>query len=376
MSRTTRNGPPPGPRRSRTLFRSLSLLGVAAIGALAGAGSCAAPFDSAGLVSSLRILSVDINRPDTSTDDEGDFIGGSFARAGDTVTFTMNIFDGRDTGGDFVPLQILWLGGCFNPPGNQYYGCYEQLGELFQSISPDNLPPEVGFGPVFDLTLPADIVTNVPEPSTGARVGTAYVFFMACAGQIGPVDQDGDTAAGSFPVGCFDADGRQLGPEAFVPGYTQVYAFEDERENQNPKVAGLKWDDTTLAADETPTAPACDVSVEDRKQMGCAATDEFTECTTIELDIDVSADVAEVDPGALDAEGNELREVVWVSYFATAGDFESETKLVSDAKKGLQGDARKTKWVPPPDPGLYEIWAVTRDNRGGSTTIHHTVTVE
>lgn len=363
----------PKARRARTWLRSLLLAGAASLGIATGVGSCAAPFDSAGLVNSLRILSIDINRP--SDDDPDVFVSGSFAKPGDTVTFTMNFFDGRPTEGEFTSPQIVWLGGCFNPPGNQYYGCYESLGELFASLGSGDLPPEIGFGPAFDLTLPMDILSNVPEPSSGPKVGTGYVFFMACAGQIGPVDQEGATAAGSFPVGCFAKDGSQLGPEAFVPGYTQVFVFDDARMNNNPPVEGVSWDGELLESGAIPRVPFCSVSLEDRKLSGCAATDEFTECTTVEIDIDVPDDVADEDPGSPDADGNNLNEVVWVSYFATGGEFESEIKLVSDATKGIQTESRTTKWVPPIDPGLYELWAVTRDNRGGSTTIRHTIEV-
>ncbi len=341
------------------------VLGAAATGLLAAIGSgggCAAPFDPPGLVNSLRVLSVDIDRP--------------YANPGETVTLTMNFFDGRDTGGEFTPVSIVWLGGCFNPPGNQYYGCYEPLGALFESLSTGSPPPDglIGFGPVFELALPDDLVSSADQPASGTRYGTAYVFFLACAGEVRPVAQEGDTEAGAFPIGCFDSDGRQLGAEAFVPGYTQVYAFEDARENPNPPVAGLLWDEELLEPDAIPTVQRCLVSDEDRKQMGCAATDEFTECTTVTLDIDVDENVADVDEESVDAEGNPLKEVVWVSYFATAGAFESEIKLVNDAKEGLQTE-RTTKWVPPVEAGLYEIWSVTRDNRGGSTTIRHTVEV-
>src|SRR5262249_40406118 len=59
------------------------------------------------------------------------------------------------------------------------------------------------------------------------------------AGKIGPVPPSGTGKAGSFPFGCFDPDGNQLGPDSFVPGYTQVYAFEDGRVNANPRVLDL-----------------------------------------------------------------------------------------------------------------------------------------
>ncbi|MFO0548879.1 MAG: hypothetical protein U0271_10855 [Polyangiaceae bacterium] len=171
-----------------------------------------------------------------------------------------------------------------------------------------------------------------------------------------------------------DAEGRQLGPDAFVPGYTQVYVFEDGgRQNGNPNVAGLLFDGQTRTADETIEAGTCPISVEDRRKAGRSAPDEFAECTTLDVDVDVPDDVAGVDPDAFDTQGNQLSESVWVSYFSTGGDFQSQVKLVSDSAKGRVTSS--TVWVPPDEPGLYRIWAVVRDNRGGSTTVSNLVEV-
>ena len=74
-------------------------------------------------------------------------------------------------------------------------------------------------------------------------------------------------------------------------------------------------------------------------------------------------------------EGNPLNEVLWVSYFASGGQFEAGLKLVADASQGVLSD-RETLWVPPDEPGIYTIWAVVRDNRGGSTTVTHVVQVD
>lgn len=344
-------------RRTSGVFR----LGLR-VGALLGAGAlfgpwsgCATPFDPQSVIDSVRILSVDVDKP--------------FAQPGDKVTFKMTAFDGRDTGGEFTPLSILWLGGCFNPPGAQYYGCYEQLGQIFADLGSGGQPPPgtIGFGDTFELTLPDTIVSELPPPASGQRVGIAYVFFLACAGEVKPVVQAGDTSAGFFPLGCFDADGNELGAEAFVPGYTQIYAFEDGRENPNPPVSALRFDGEVNEPDTAVVAEACAVAKEERAKSGCAATDEFAECTTYDVDVDAEKDVADLDSESKDKDGNPLREVVWVDYFADGGEFDGDIRLVNDAVKGLQTD-RKVSWVPPEEPGLYRIWAVVRDNRGGSTT--------
>lgn len=354
----------PGKRTTRRLALAGAVSTLAAFTLAGGPGGCSAPFDPPGLVNTVRILSVGVDQP--------------FGKAGEPVTFKMTYVDGRQLD-NFVPVTIVWIGGCFNPPGQAYYGCYEPLAELFEKLQSGQLDPSgyIAAGPgvdSFELTLPEDIVSSAPEPEYGPKYGLAYVFFLACAGEVRPVVQEGDTDAGFFPLGCFDAEGNELGPDAFVPGYTQVYAFEDERENQNPEVVGLMFDGETRAEGETLEVAACPVTLEERRKSGCAATDEFTECTVYDVDVEVPDTVAEDDPESKDAEGNVLQEVVWVSYFATGGSFDSETKLINDATTGLVSD-RGVQWVPPDEPGSYQIWAVVRDNRGGSTVVTHFITV-
>jgi hypothetical protein len=314
------------------------------------------------------VVSVDLDRP--------------YANPGDEVTLKLHYFDGRepDDGGGFTPVQITWIGGCFNPPGNQYFGCYEPLGKLLADAAQGNIDPSglLAQGPgldAFTLKIPEGVLDAVPEPVFGPRYGTGYVFFVACAGEIRPITSaPGETSAGDFPLGCFNAEGEQLGPEAFVPGYTQVYIFADGRTNANPPAKGLLWDGEISEAGAVREVEACTVSLDDRRLSGCAAIDEFKECTTVELDVEVADDVAEVDPESTTADGEPLDEVVWVTYLSNGGSFEIDSLLVNDASEGLQ-DGRETRWVPPEEPGIYTIWAVLRDNRGGSTTIEQLVEV-
>jgi len=328
--------------------------------------SCAAPFDPQSEIKTVRVLSVDIDKP--------------YANAGDTVTFKMNYYDGRDATGTFAPIQITWLGGCFNPPGDAYYGCYDQLGQLLQQVASGEIPPDglVAQGPgldTFSIKLPSDIVTSVAEPNAGPRLGVGFVFFTVCAGEVRPVYDEGSTDAGSFPLGCFDANGNQLGSDSFIPGYTQVYAFEDERTNAAPPVDAFMFDDKPLAEGDVGEARACAFSDEERNKTGCAAPDVAAECDVISVDVDVPKNVADVDADAFDAEGNALHEVVWVDYFADGGTFDNDLKLVSDASTG-EIDDHSTTWTPPEEPGLYSMWAVVRDNRGGSTTVQRYIEVK
>jgi hypothetical protein len=384
-------------RKSKGLTRWIGAATLAA----AGYASCSAPFDPPAFVSSLRVLIVSnhatgpVNDADNDGNGDDDVDGdgaltpadivlgdvGSYARPGETVTFRMQYADGREVeqGQSLAPILVTWIGGCWNPPGNDYYGCYASLGERFAGLQGGSLPPEVAIGPgltEFSVTVPDDVLAAVGQPATGPRVALGFVFFIVCAGELRFVQQEGDTEAGAFPLGCFDQEGRELGPDGFVPGYTQVYVFEDGRRNGNPVVTGLSVDDAVLAADApVPTIPLCNVTEDERRKSGCSAIDEFTECETMEFDVQIPDDIAEVDADAVGADGEQLREVVWVSYYADGGDFDSPTKLLSDAQDGIQGD-HQTEWVPPDQPGLYTIWAVVRDNRGGSSIVQQLVQVD
>jgi hypothetical protein len=364
--------------------KSFRFLGAAAVAGL-GYAACSAPFDPPDLINTLRVLIVRVDALDADANadgvpDDAPTPAGSYARPGETVTFKMQYADGRDldTSQSVEPILVAWIGGCWNPPGNDYYGCYESLGQLFSSLEAGEIPPEIAIGPGltdFAVTVPTDVLDAVGQPDAGPRVAQGFVFFLVCAGTLGPVQQSGDTEAGSFPIGCFDQTGRELGAEGFVPGYTQIYVFEDGRRNQNPIVTGLTLDGQALAPDAAPPKyPRCDVSEEERRKSGCAAIDEFTECQTVTFDVAVPDDIAEIDQDAIDSNGEPLREVVWVGYYTDGGQFDSATKLVSDASKGIQRQ-HETVWVPPEEPGLYTVWAVVRDNRGGSTIVQQLVEV-
>jgi hypothetical protein len=358
-------------RPFRRLF--LSGLSLAALASPAIASGCAASFEAISDINSLRVLAVTADKP--------------YAAPGDTVTFQITYHDGyKDPKAPNAPpreVQILWLGGCFDPPGDEYYGCFPQLTELFGSLEPGTLPPPdiialIGLGESFPLKLPPDILSRRPKPAAGPYYGIAYVFFAVCAGNIKAIPPESTGMAGSFPLGCFDDEGNRLGAESFVPGYTQVYSFEDGRKNQNPTVNGFTIDGTSIeegAASEV-KVERCDIA-DDKRNLapGCGRPNPNADCKSYEIDIDVPEDVAEIDEDAKSQDGKPLTEVVWVDYFADGGSFDRDLMLVSDATTGITDD-HKTKWMPPSEPGLWNLWAVVRDARGGTTILQRSVTVE
>lgn len=359
----------------------LAALACAVLGAPLAPG-CAAPFDPPSKVSSLRVFAVTADKP--------------YAAPGDTVSFTMTYHDGL--GDETRPVQVVWLGGCFDPEGDEYFQCYEQLAEVFEDVTSPTPGELFGVGLEFQLTLPEDIVSRRPVPKVGPHYGIAYVFFAACAGRLGIVPPEGTGNAGSFPLGCFDPEGNRLGSESFVPGYTQIYSFADGRVNANPVATGIAMGDhagieedlttlTPIPEDEIPTVKACPLTEDERRLQGCGAEDPFTTCDAYDLKVIVEPPPGappgasgEVDPEGTSADGDPLTESVWVDFYIDGGDLDSDVKLVNDPVAGTIDQtnprAGRVTWIPPDHAGLVTLWAVVHDARGGTAVVQRLIRVE
>jgi hypothetical protein len=354
----------------RPILGALVALTLAAPMVSASSG-CAGDYLPSDLVNGLRVLAVSADTP--------------YANPGDTVTLTMTVQDGAVDGPR--PLQILWIGGCYNPPGDLYFGCFEQLGKVFANLGgqppgggmppPGGDPPPLGFGPVFQMKVPEDIVSARPPQEGGSKYGIMYAFFAACAGKLDLIELDPSGKAGFFPFACFDPDtGARLGADSFVPGYTAIYSFEDGRVNQNPEVAGMLLDGEPMSEDISliPEVKACPSTFEERRASGCFAGEPYAGCEEHELDVDVQSDIGELDPGQM-VDGKQLYEAVWVDYLYSGGNFTSGgIRLINGVTEGYKPD-HKTKWVAPDIPGLYTLSAVVRDTRGGSKVIQRDIRV-
>ena len=381
----------------RTSFRRLLLasLGGAALFGPAVFSGCAVNFTPPGKVDTLRVLAVTVDKPYVPPIDTDGCAAGT-SPCSVPVTFEMEVQDayGINTEGAPRDVNILWLGGCFNPEGDQYSLCVFPLLELFEQAREqlddaienggipdfDGLP--VGFNvysggptrPSFTIDVP-DIVSSRPVPEFGPHYGLGYVFFLACAGRFGLLDAD-PSAAGNFPIGCFDTEtGEQLGAESFVPGYTQIYSFADARENGVPEIQGVTLfqpDDEKGAPmpegeEGVVVVPRCDVPAQDRNQpASCTREDAFVACDAYEIEVVVPSDVGEEEAEATGEDGETLRETVWVNYYTDTGDLENDIKLINDPQTGYLEEHR-VRWIPPATPGRSTIWAVVRDSRGGSS---------
>jgi len=273
-----------------------------------------------------------------------------YPKPGSKVRMEMLWHDGKSPADEpRKNIQILWIGGCFDPVGDLYYSCYPELGELFGSNgqpAPEALK-YFGVGNTFEIDVPPDIVSRRPPREGVEPYGTLFVFFAVCAGQIRPTEEIGSSA---IPLGCYDEQGNLLSAEDFVPGYVNLYSYEN-RSNQNPIVTGFVIDGKSYPE----TTPIPDTHV-----RGCLPDD----CPDVDIRPIIDTASAEIDPGAVDPSGAQLSEMVWVDYYASGGKMAKSARLVNDATKGWNDDYG-VKYAPPGPGETAYVYAVVHDNRGG-----------
>ena len=344
MTRTTTKSSASSARRPSMARRVISCLGFAA--AIAGTSSfvgCEEDFDPASKLNSLRVLAVKADKP--------------YPKPGETVQLEMLWHDGKSPPDSPRPVQIVWLGGCFNPPGDLYYQCYQSLAEKFAQLEkdPSLIDQLLGFGDTFSVDIPDDLISGRPTVEGADPYGLTYVFFAACAGELKQAEPGPD----GLPFGCFDAAGNRLGADDYVPGYLSLYSY-DEKTNANPILYGMFINGQLIDPATEPTYPRC--------------TD--SSCPNLKLNAAVDPASAETNTGLVDSSGNALSEQMWVEYLATGGDIDRSPRLVNDATKGFNYDDNGTKYTPPSEAGRQYLFAVVRDNRGGVAWVKQPVMFE
>jgi hypothetical protein len=373
--------------RSGRRWARAALVGALGLTAL-GQVSCSSAFEPESAIQSLRVLGVRVDQP--------------YAKPGTKVRLDMLYFDGSRRAFDAQgkrtrEVSVLWIGGCHDPAGDLYYGCFPILAQQFAQIgggagaagsagAPAGGPPGgpnlldlIGTGSSFQLAIPEDIISRKPAAEIEALkaqgntpYGLSYVFYAVCGGDIKQA-APGQTKNG-LPLACFDKQtGEQLGDDDFVIGYTPIYTY-DAFSNKNPVIDGLTFegarsmnvacsDKTPCAAGTTcgsqgvciPVVPYCT----ERKQA---------DCPTYEIKPVMSPDKnVELDSAAPpDSSGRTPEEVIWVAYYVSDGTVDQELKLVNDANKGWNSE-QETKWSAPNAPaGESRVWVVAHDNRGGT----------
>lgn len=323
-----------------------SLVSLAA-GVVALAG-CEPGFEPPSKVEGLRVLAV---RPEPAS-----------GSPGVTARLRMLVADGKtEPAHPARPLQIAWLLGCHNPPTRLYYGCLPVLRALASGLDdPSSVPPgTVAFGTDVDFAIPEDILSAAARvPTDPVHFGVSYGFFAVCAGQLRPRPDVTDR----IPLDCVDgATGKPLGASDFVLGFSTVYSYEGTV-NQNPELervtldGALVPDPACAPGDETclPKIAAC--SLEQRDQ-----------CPAHRVAPAVTANSAE-------RLGN-VGEILWASYYASAGTFRTPTQLVNDRAMGLVDDYSGT-YRAPREAGPVRIWVTVNDQRGGAVWQTFDVLVE
>jgi hypothetical protein len=318
---------------------------------------CGPEFDPSNEIQTIRVMGVQKDRP--------------YAQPGDEVSLQMLWHDPKGR----TDVQRAWIGGCVNPPGDLYYGCFAQQGAAADPGS--ELP--FGFGDSFKVQIPSDIISGRQGPFEPGqrRYGLYIVFFVVCAGQLS-FDMNVDPeAAGStgLPIRCLDADEQPLGSEDFIVGYSSIYSFADV-DNENPSFSPgedgkgeflieenlapgdcLGADCQGAAAVEVdcsdPGEPRCIEACEDDGEPSCPAIDVAPRIEQL----------VETDPVTSELYGSDVTEQMWVNYYVDRGAI-NEVRLLNDATAGWNAKYRGQLRAPK-DPGPLQIWAVAHDNRGG-----------
>lgn len=330
-----------------------SLLLVGALALFAGLG-CGPQFDPGNEIKTLRVLGVQKDKP--------------YAQPGDAVNLQLLWHDPK--GRPDAQIQRAFIGGCVNPAGDLYYGCFASYGQA------GGLPP-LGFGDKFKVDLPSDIISSRRDIEPGQpRYGLYIVFFAVCAGQLDfAMDTDPNSAGSTgLPLRCLDPDGQPLASEDFVVGFTSIYSFEGVS-NQNPSfVVDAEGRGEFLVADKAVAAdcvgaacqvtPAVEVDCEatpDRCIKACADDGE-PECPAIDVKPAIEKKI-EKDDVSSDLFGTNVTEQMWVNYYVDRGGI-SEVRLLNDTNSGWN-EKYRGQLRAPKDTGTMQIWSVIHDNRGG-----------
>jgi hypothetical protein len=333
-------------------------------------GGCGPMFDPPHELTSLRVLGVKKDKP--------------YAAPGETVELSMLWHDvkGRST------IQVLWLSGCTNPPGDLYAGCFEQLGGGGGS-GPEGEAPGVKIGDqsTFSFQIPVDILSSRPPPpdERQPKYGLSYVFFAVCAGTLALAPSGGGA---TFPLRCLDEKDEPLGSEDFVAGYTAVYTFEGFG-NRNPAFldadngGGFEFRGNLLAPDcvgetclaEGPRTIDCSRTEDQARCVPACKDDGEPTCEGYPLRAVADPDSAEPDAVSAAIYGRQVEEQMWINYYVDGGGLRSGVKLLNDATAGWN-DAHGTDFFAPKTPGRVQVWAVAHDNRGGSEFMRFSLQVE
>lgn len=348
----------------RLLRRAFSALGAASL-----LLACDAPFPGPSRVDSVRVLGAVMDKP--------------ISHPGEEVEVSLVVHDGGAPLDAPRPLAIAWFFGCHDPADDAPGNCYAPFGFLrdvpadafaAQDTSPAALPAgmAVAYGATTKVKIPDDIVTAHQAIDGDAQPrGLSYLFFAVCQGNLAPFV--GAYPPAGIPIACRDAStGQDVGASRFVTGYVTLRVSETLR-NQNPSLAALR-----VGAVSSSTV-ACSGAAECPSGLGCGASgrclpvvprctkDTVEDCPAVTLTPDIDPNSFELDSSA----GAEIvptpPETLWVSYFATSGQLDGDSRMIVDPSEGRRApSAYAGEWkLDPGFVGEARVFAVLHDNRGG-----------
>jgi hypothetical protein len=318
---------------------------------------CEEDFDPVSRITSLRILAAQADRP--------------YTEPGSTVNIRLLAHDGRkDRPEDSNVADLLYSvpTSCENPLSDLYYACYPGFASQFQPG--EDVTDRLTRGSSFQISISANIIESRPPVAGSAPFGSVFAFSMACSGRVRYLGIQTKPSPQSPPFGCFDDAGSRLGENDFVFAFSRVFVFND-RSNGNPRidslsVGGNTFDFQTLQDCADPAVGGTDCGV---KLTRCTKSDQ-DDCRTVKVDIVVPPESQEVDPS-----GDRGREQVWVDYYATAGKFEDDIRILYDASRGRLSDT-DVDFLTPRESGEHKLWAVVHDSRGGVSWVELQLQVE
>ncbi len=344
---------------------------IVAVGAWVCSSCAPSGFADPTQIQSVRILASSADTP--------------YAAPGSQVSVHVLAYDGRTSKPE--PMTVSWLKlPCVDPEDDAYYSCFQQFAAEAKDAGASLPMLDAGggtglggsaftTGPSATFPIATNAVTAHP-PQSGAKVpyGLVFLFNVACAGQlrITPIDPS-NTNPQAVPVGCFDAQGNQLGPDDWVLGYTRVYAY-DSLSNANPAISYVDVNGQKLAISQADApqiyeAPACDSGAGCLSMSPCTSSDK-TNCQ-VKIGPIVPSASWEVNPEQTDVNGNPLHEEIWADFYSSVGQVQYSARLLYDPSKGSIGgpDTTDDNFEPPSSPGEGYIWIVVHDNRSGAAWV-------
>ncbi len=313
------------------------------LGAVAALVACSGTeFDPQNMVQGVRILSARADKP--------------YAKPGESVTLDLLVADGRKD--KTRPLKTMWFPFvCANPRADAYFNCFApqpgQLGGTSSALSA--LPRGIDLasllpnGTSYTFTMP-----DAVRPKAGSQEpsGTVFVFNAACAGRLLVKEVDPNQGPQGVPLQCVDEAGDPLGPDDYVIGFTRVFAYTT-RQNANPAIDYMLFDGARVDLAAGVSVAACKES-------------KAEDCPEHKVDVVLKPGSQELNGSEKAADGTPLKEVVWATYYASAGRFDSDARLLFDAREGEVSGRDNKYFAKSEAAATATMWVVVKDNRGGA----------